>query len=57
MDQLGIQNKNIKGWTQEERNGMMQSYQEIFDSLANHVEKAKAKGKIVFVKEHSNFLR
>jgi hypothetical protein len=54
--QLKNRSKHVEEWTQEERTQMMQSYQNGFVKLEEHVEKARAEDKIVLVKEHSSFL-
>lgn len=53
---LKLWDKHVEEWTQDERNRMKQSHQTCFEELEQHVEKAEAEGKNVFVKEHSYFL-
>jgi hypothetical protein len=55
-NQLKNRGKHVEEWTQDERNQMMQSYQNCFNELEERLMTAKAEGKIVFVKEHSYFI-
>ena len=54
--ELGNKGKHINDWTEDERKGMMESFQKCFDELEEHAEAAEADGKVVFVKEHVGFI-
>lgn len=53
---LHLRDKPLEQWTQNERDQMMQAYQDSFDNLQEHAQKAKEEGKILFVKEHAIFM-
>lgn len=54
--ELGNRGKHVDEWRPDERNQMMQNYQDCFNKLEEHVKAAEAEGKSVFVKEHSYFM-
>ncbi|KAK4982813.1 hypothetical protein LTR66_009082 [Elasticomyces elasticus] len=56
MKHLKLRGKHIEEWTQDQRTQMMQSYQDSFNKLEEHVESGEAEDKIVFVKEHGEFM-
>ena len=53
---LKLRKKVVADWTRDEKNQMMQSYQDSFDELEKQIRTAKAEQKIVFVKEHVTFM-
>jgi hypothetical protein len=55
-EQLQLSKKSAEEWSDEERQKMMDSYQQCFEVLEGHVRKAEADGKIAFVKEHVNLM-
>lgn len=54
--ELKIRGKHIEEWTQDERNRMNQAYEDCFRDFEEHLERAEAEDKMVFVKEHSSVL-
>ncbi|MCJ1251489.1 hypothetical protein MMC30_008723 [Trapelia coarctata] len=55
-DELNNRSRHVEKWTQEERSQMMQMYQKCYDDLEEHVQRASAEGKTIFVKEHGDFM-
>lgn len=48
--------RHLDDWTPEDRTQIWDSYQLSFDALQQHVKNAEAQGKVVFVKEHVNWM-
>ncbi|PGH26458.1 hypothetical protein AJ80_01771 [Polytolypa hystricis UAMH7299] len=53
---LELSGKAIGEWTQDERSQAREAYQKGFDALNNYVNASEARGKLVFVKEHTPLL-
>lgn len=53
---LNTLGKHADKWTQEERDQVKKSYQDCFNDLQSHADRAEAEGKILFVKEHACFM-
>lgn len=51
-DHHQLANKPVTDYTDEERNGLMQSYEESFAKLQSYLHRAESKGEIPCVKEH-----
>ena len=56
MHRFKTAGRHLDEWTQEERKGLMESYQNCFEALQKHAETAEAQGKDIFVKEHAPWL-
>lgn len=56
VHQLKVHGKSVDRWTPDERSQMKKCYQDCFDELVKYVEMAEAEGKLVFVKEHVDFM-
>lgn len=56
INEMKTRGKHLKEWMQDDRSRMFQTYQNCFNELEELVEKAKAHGKIAYVKEHSYFM-
>jgi amino acid adenylation domain-containing protein len=55
-DRLGLGEKDLQNWSEDDRSKMMQAYQAGFDALEKYAATAEAEGKIAFVKEHAQFM-
>lgn len=53
---LGLREKHIDDWSEDERGQMKEKFQECFDGMEEYVKSAETEGKIAFVKEHGYWL-
>lgn len=56
MRSLGLSDRSVSHWNPEEKAQVQASFQESFNALEEYVVQGEAKGKVVFAKEHCNFL-
>ncbi|KAL9107268.1 MAG: hypothetical protein Q9227_007809 [Pyrenula ochraceoflavens] len=51
-----LRDKQIDEWSAEEKDQMKSAYQEAVDKLESFVQRAKTENKVLFVKEHAEFM-
>ncbi|KAF2238504.1 hypothetical protein EV356DRAFT_505792 [Viridothelium virens] len=56
INEAKLHNRHLDDWTDEEREKVKFMYQAGFDRLQAYVDQAQAEDKILFVKEHANFM-
>ncbi|KAG9235222.1 hypothetical protein BJ875DRAFT_459645 [Amylocarpus encephaloides] len=54
INELGLRQKPMDEWTEEERTAMLQCSQDCFNNFVKYTTEAEANGKIAFIKEHAN---
>ena len=52
VDQLGLLDRPIQSWSADEKNRIMEAYQDRFTAMEVYTQEAHARGKIAFVTEH-----
>ncbi|KAL9093256.1 MAG: hypothetical protein Q9165_003997 [Trypethelium subeluteriae] len=56
INEAKLHNRHLDDWTEEEREQVKSIYQAGFDRLQAYINQARAEDKILFVKEHANFM-
>lgn len=56
MRSLGLSNRPVTEWTAKEKSQVTESFQDSFNALEKYVTQGEAEGKVVFAKEHCNYI-